>query len=78
MLDINKRREFISSETTVGDLIEVLKEFDPNTPFGVDGNNVFYLHVDVNDDGDVKAISLDYSDLDEYYNDIRPRDDIAT
>lgn len=69
MLDAKLRKFFNKKVTTVGEVIEELKKFDPSTPFGVDGDNYFYLHVDKNnlDEDKVHRISLDSASLDETY-----------
>ena len=69
MLDAKLRKFFNKKVTTVGEVIEELKKFDPSTPFGVDGDNYFYLHVDKEDlkSDKVDGLSLDSSSLDEIY-----------
>ena len=69
MLDAKLRKSFNNEVTTVGEVIEELKKFDPSTPFGVDGDNYFYLHADKEnfDEDNVDGISLDSSSLDEIY-----------
>ena len=69
MLDPKLRKSFNKKVTTVGEVIEQLQKFDPSTPFGVDGDNYFYLHVDKEnfDEDKVDGISLDSSSLDETY-----------
>lgn len=69
MLDAKLRKFFNKKTTTVGEIIEELKKFDSSTPFGVDGDNYFYLHVNkenLNEDK-VNGVSLDSSSLDETY-----------
>ena len=63
MLSAKDRKYFISSETTVETIIEILKKCDPKAKVGVDGNVCFYLHF--KEDG--SAICFDYSSLDEIY-----------
>ena len=63
MLDAKKRKSFCAADTTVEELIEVLKSYDPEAKIGVDGDNYFYIHVE--EDG--KAISIDSSSLDDIY-----------
>lgn len=63
MLDAKKRKSFCAQDTTVEELIEVLKGYDPEAKIGVDGDNYFYIHVE--EDG--SAISIDSSSLDDIY-----------
>ena len=65
MFSAKDRKCFCCNEMTVGKLIEVLKDYDPNMSFGVDGANNFYIHK--KEDG--SAISIDSSSLDELYLD---------
>lgn len=69
MLDAKLRKFFNKKTTTVGEIIEELKKFDPSTPFGVDGDNYFYLHTNKEnlDEDKVNGVSLDSSSLDETY-----------
>ena len=62
MFSAKDRKCFISSETTVEDLINVLRTYDTNATVGVAGNSIFFIHV--KEDG--TAISFD-SSLDETY-----------
>lgn len=63
MLSAKDRKSFCSSETTVGEIIEVLKGYDPKAHIGVDGDSYFYIHVE--EDG--SSISFDSSSLDDIY-----------
>ena len=63
MFDAKKRKSFCAQDTTVEELIEVLKGYDPDAKIGVDGDNYFYIHV--KEDG--SAVSIDSSSLDEVY-----------
>lgn len=63
MFSAKDRKSFTSSETTVEEIINLLKTYDPKAKIGVDGDNYFYIHVE--EDG--SAISFDSSSLDEIY-----------
>ena len=63
MFSAKDRKSFVSSETTVETIIEILKKCDPKAKVGVDGDNFFYLHFE--EDG--SAISFDSSSLDDVY-----------
>lgn len=63
MFDAKKRKSFCSQDTTVEDLIEALKGYDPKATIGVDGDCYFYIHVE--EDG--SNVSIDSSSLDEEY-----------
>ena len=63
MLDAKNRKSFCAQDTTVEELIEVLKGYDPKATIGVDGDCYFYIHVE--EDG--THVSIDSSSLDEVY-----------
>lgn len=66
MFNIDKREYF--KHLTTGELIKALKKYPDDTPVSICGGDGCYLHVDEDTDS-INGITLDYSDLDEEYND---------
>ena len=62
MLDITKRKNL--SGLTVNEVMHELSQLPGNALFGCCGNDCAYLHVE--EDG--SAVSIDWSDLDDYYH----------
>lgn len=66
MFNIDKREYF--KHLTTGELIKVLKQYTDGTPVSICGGDGCYLHVDEDTEG-INGITLDYSALDEEYDD---------
>ena len=67
-LSLDKRKE-LAVETTVGDLIEVLKEYPKDAAVNICGSAGFFIHSKVDDEDPDKiiAINIDWDSLDSYY-----------
>lgn len=65
MFNIDKREYF--KHLTAGELIKILKKFPDDTPVSICGGDGCYLHVDEDTEG-INGITLDYSALDEEYD----------
>ena len=67
-LSLDKRKE-LAVETTVGDLIEALKEYPKDAAVNICGSAGFFIHSEVDDEDPDKviAINFDFESLDDYY-----------
>lgn len=67
-LSLDKRKE-LAVETTVGDLIEALKEYPKDAAVNICGSAGFFIHSEVDDENSDKviAINFDCESLDSYY-----------